>query len=311
MFSRRDDETPSNPHKGHKIIINGQEIDLNQYTQSGQLPSKIVIDGKEFDLSQLARSGTVSPQVQVTTGRRRRSGCGCFGVLITLIIIVSTVGGIGVAVLAVFSPNTLTGLMSGLTGISAPQTQKTPGEANSFDPFGSYAQVKAFAGQDTQLIEISANYVRSDGTLDLTATYSPAPSVDYQFAHEVPRPSNAPPVGAGGANNGAWYERITIRTFQPGQRRHVSIIKSGVRVSFDYVNEGMTRDVNDPTSSLSAEFVPAPKCTTAELWKAALAKDASKDAVAIIRYDKSGYSFTISGTRINLQFDMACALKTR
>jgi hypothetical protein len=283
MFSPQDDQNSNTQDKEPKIIVDGQEINVNQFGQAS---------------------------INKPT-RRRSFGCGCSGVLVGLLIAIAIIGGVGIGVLAVFNPNLLAGFVAGLTGVRVPETRNVPGNASSFDPFGSFSQVQAFAGSDAQLLEISANYVRSDGMMDLTATYSPAPSVDYKFAHEVARPSNAAPVGAGGTTSGPWYESITVRAFQPGQRRHVSVSKNGVRTSFDYVNDGMVREVGDPTSSLLPSFISAPKCATADLWKTALERDAPKDAVAIIRYDSRGYSFIISGARINLQFDPNCKLITR
>jgi hypothetical protein len=315
MFSQRDESDPDHRNNAPKIIINGQEIDLNQYAQSGQIPPRIVVNGREIDLNQLAQSGgQAAPQVQIVSSqrpRRRSAGCGCLGIVFALIIALVTIGGIAAAILAVFSPNLLMGAMTAITGVRAPETRKIASDASNFDPFGAYDEISAFAGQDAQLIEINASYVRADGTMDLTATYSPSPYVDYKFAREVERPGDAPPVGVAGSTNGPWYEPITIRAFQPGQRRHTSITKGGVRTSFDWVNEGLVRDVSDPTSSLSPEFIARPQCSPADLWKAALEEDAPRDAVAVIRYDKNGYSFVISGAQVSLQFDMECKLKTR
>lgn len=314
MFSQRDDSDPDKQNNPPKVIINGQEIDLNQYAQSGQMPPKIVVNGQEIDLGQLAQSGQSAPRVQIVSSqrtRRRSAGCGCLGGLVALIIALVTIGGIAIAVLAVFSPNLLMGAMTALTGVKGPETRKIASDASNFDPFGTYDEISAFAGQDAQLIEIDASYVRADGTMDLTATYSPAPNVDYKFARVVARPGDAPPVGVAGSTNGSWYESITIRAFQPGQRRRTSITKGGVRTSFDWVNDGLVREVSAPTSSLSTEFIARPQCSPADLWKTALERDVPKDAVAVIRYDKNGYSFVISGAGVNLRFDMECKLKTR
>lgn len=276
MFSPSDD--PNAQNNAPRIIVDGQ--DINQGPPQGK-------------------------------SRRRRSGCGCLGALVVLIIVVATVGGIGVGVLAVINPNVLAKLMTSITGVRALDTQAIVGDATQFDPFAAYAQAKAFAGADVQLLEISANYVRADGTMDLTATYSPAPYTEYKFLHEVPRPADAPPVGAGGTTAGPWYEPISISAYRPGQRRHTSITKGGVRTSFDFINEGLLRDVDDPTSSLSPQFLEAPTCKTADLWKAALEKDAPKDAVAIINYKADGYTFIISGASVVLNFNTDCTLKTR
>ena len=242
--------------------------------------------------------------------RARSMGCGCLGILVTIVIVVATVGGIGIGVLAVVSPNTLDKLMSFITGQPAPESQAVPGNASSFDPFAAYPGVQAFAGADAQLLEITADYVRSDGTMDLTATYKPAPNVEYKFVHVVPRPANAPPVGAGGTTSGPWYEPISINAYQPGQRRTVTTLKNGIRTTFQYVNDGMTREVDDPTTTLSSSIIPEPKCSPADLWKIALTQDAPRDAVAIITYNAEGYSFEISGALVNLDFDQNCALKT-
>ncbi|HVO41555.1 MAG TPA: hypothetical protein VMT34_02975 [Aggregatilineales bacterium] len=235
----------------------------------------------------------------------RISLAGCVGTLIFLAI----AAGIGVAILSVFFPNALNGIIGGITGVQVPQTRALPGSAGAFDPVASFAAVSAFAGSDAQLTSISAANVRSDGTLDLNATYSPAPRVDYEFVHEVPRPADAPPVGAGGTGTGPWYEPVTIEVYQPGARRHVTRIGGGVSTSFDYVNDGMTRDTDSPTTSLSDPIVVAPKCGFADLWKVALQNDAPKDAVARIDYKAAGYSFSISALKVYLQFDLDCRLK--
>ena len=324
MFSRSDNPNPNPPGSLPKIIINGQEIDLNQYAHMGN--AKVIINGQEIDLGQYrAQAGAAQPQIIIDgqpvganqvgqavlaqamrKNRGRTAGCACSSIVVGLIIAIGTFAGIGAAVLAVFNPNALAGFMTSLTGVRGPETRKITGDTSKFDPFAAYGEVSDFAGDNAKLIEISVNYVRADGTMDLTATYSPAPSVDYKFAREVPRPSDAPPVGVAGSTNGPWYEPVTIRAFQPGQRRRTSITKGGVRTTFDWINDGLVRDVSDPTSSLSAEFIPQPKCSITKFWQAAIAKDAPPDAVATIRYNQRGYSFDISGAQVHLQFDMDC-----
>jgi hypothetical protein len=245
----------------------------------------------------------------IVTPRRKSCMGGCLGTLAVGAIVLAIVGGIGAAVLAVFLPNALNGIMAGLTGIKMPETRSVPGSAGAFDPIESYAAVSAFAGQDMQLVSIKASNVRADGTLDLNATYSPAPRVDYQFVHEVPRPADAPPVGAGGTGVGPWYEEVTIEVYQPGARRHVTQIGGGVSASYDYVNDGMLRQVDKPTTNLPGAIVPAPKCAFATLWKTALEYNASKDAVASIDYTADGYSFNINALKVYLKFGSDCRLK--
>ena len=185
-------------------------------------------------------------------------------------------------------------------------TRPVPGDAARFDPVGGYSGVLEFAGSGAQLLSISAYYVRSDGTMELTASYSPAPYVTYNFAREMAEPPpNAPPIGAGGANTDPWYEPIEIRLYQPGQWRRVT----SSNVSYTYANQGMDRDVDSAVNGLPSPAIEPPACAFADLWAVALTKDAPAEAVAIIGYDANGYEFSISGLSINLEFGMDCKLK--
>jgi hypothetical protein len=247
---------------------------------------------------------------EVTDARSKkvaRAGCTAAGCGIFLAFIAGVLG-IGVAVLAVFAPNALNGLMSGLTGQNVVVTQAIVGDPAKFDPIAGYAQAKAFAGEGAILIEMRASQVRADGTTDLTATYSPAPYVDYEFARPVARPDNAPPVGAGGNTNGQWYEKVEISAFRPGDRRRVSQTSGGVRLSYTYVNEGITRDVDSPSASTPTFAGGDPTCSFAAFWQEAIKRDAPADAVATITYDDSGYEFRIQGLSIDLEFDAECKL---
>lgn len=177
-------------------------------------------------------------------------------------------------------------------------TRPVPGDATRFDPIAAYAEIAAYAGEGAQLISISAYYVKSDGTLDLTEDYYPR--VSYEFAREVPRPDDAPPVGAGGSAGGKWYESIEIEAYQPNQWRRVSGSQN-----YTYMNKGMEREVNSP-QTLSVTFIPPPACSFADLWAVAMTRDAPHDAVATIDYDVDGYDFRISDVSISLQFDAEC-----
>ena len=197
-----------------------------------------------------------------------------------------------------------------VSGFGNADTRPVPGDASNFDPVGALPGVTAYAGDGAQLISIDAEYVRSDGTMELTATYSPAPSVEYKFVHKVPRPDNAAPVGAGGANTGDWYEPITIDASQPGKWWSVSKTSGNVTTKYSYMNQGMERETSTPENGLDSEIVPAPACSFAELWKVALKKDAPKDAVATIEYDQNGYRFNIIGLGYDLDFDTKCQVKS-
>ena len=185
-------------------------------------------------------------------------------------------------------------------------TRIIPGDAAHFDPVASYPSVLDYAGTGAELVSIKAYYVRSDGSTELNATYSPAPNVDYNFVRKLDKaPANAPPIGAGGSNTAPWYEPINIHLYQPGQWRKVS----SSSVSYTYVNKGMERSVDDPENGLTYPIVPAPRCQFAKLWSIALTEDAPAEAVAIIGYDANGYDFSISGLSVYLKFDVDCNLK--
>lgn len=241
----------------------------------------------------------------VTKPKRRM---GCVGLFFAILIVSAIVLGIGAAVSAVFFPNILASIVSSLTGISAPQTRGVPGDAARFDPIAGLADIQAFAGDGAQFTHFAASDVRADGTLDLTASYNPGPRVTFDFVREVPRPSDAPPVGSAGTGPGPWYERVTITASRPGERRRFSSTQNGVRTSFDYVNDGLLREVAKPSTSLPYPLATVPKCSFADLWKAALKREVSKDAVARIEYAKEGYSFTISTLSVYLKFDANCKL---
>lgn len=177
-------------------------------------------------------------------------------------------------------------------------TRPVPGDATAFDPIATFQEIAAYAGEGAQLIRLSAYYVKSDGTLDLTADYYPR--VDYEFAREVPPPEDAPPVGAGGSAGGKWYEFIDIDAYQPNQWRRVSGSQN-----YSYMNQGMERDVSAPRT-LSSTFIPPPECSFADLWTVAMTQDAPRDAVAVIEYDSEGYDFRISDVSISLRFDTEC-----
>jgi len=267
-----------------RVMINGQEVDPNN------LPANLI-------------------EMKKTKNQPKESGCmSCFGCLIALVVVGSTGFGLLVAASAIFNFNIpgMNALMSLLAGVEAPQTQSIKTDPNHFDPFVGLAQAREFAAPDALLISIGANYVRSDGTMDLNASYNPR--TDYKFVRKIPRPEDAPPVGVSGSTNGQWYEPISIQVYRPGTRRSVSVSNGGTRVSYSYTNEGMVRDADDPTTSLSGEVVSDPECTAQKLWSIALENDAPADAVAVINYDVDGYDFIISGVT-NLYFTSDCKLK--
>jgi hypothetical protein len=189
------------------------------------------------------------------------------------------------------------------------KTAAPPGDSKKYDAFASFQQVKTYASSNAQLQSIEANFVRSDGTMDLTATYRPPPTVEYKFVEELKTaPTNAPPLGAGRNIDNKWYQSITVNVGYPGQWRHV--IKRGGNFSseYSYQNQGMQKETGSPTSYISYPPIDPPKCTLKQLWDSAIQKDAPKDAVAVIKYDHNGYEFEIRNTDIDLKFDGECNL---
>jgi hypothetical protein len=170
-----------------------------------------------------------------------------------------------------------------------PDTRAIPGNAAKFDPVASLPEVAAFAGEGAQLLSIDAHYVRSDGTMELTAE-NYHPYVEYDFVRPVPTPTDAPPLGAGGNAGGPWYEPVSIESTKPGQSYYVQS-SSG---NYSYTSDGLLRKASKPESRRE-RIVPPPKCTFAQLWQTAIQKkEAPKDAVASIQYDDQGYRFNIS-----------------
>ncbi|MBZ0286193.1 MAG: hypothetical protein K8I30_01160, partial [Anaerolineae bacterium] len=189
------------------------------------------------------------------------------------------------------------------TGGGNADTRDVPGDPTHFDPIASFAAIKTYAGEGALLTGFEAYFVHSDGTLDLPADYYPR--VSASFVIPTTAPADAPPIGAGGSADGEWYLPVEIAIFQPGQWRKVT----SSRGSYTYVNKGMQRDVNDPTSN-APMILSDPTCSFADLWQEAIKHDAPQSAVAIIEYHASGYRFSISDVSIHLDFDMDCRLQS-
>jgi hypothetical protein len=236
------------------------------------------------------------------------AGCGCASIGILLGVGGGAVG-ILVAILAVFSPNTLSTLMGGALGVPMPQTRAIVGDASNFDPFAAVTQAQAMAGENAELVSIRVVQVRADGTQNLNADYKPPlPDTTYKFIRKVAPPTNAPPVGAGGNTGGEWHETVTIRAYKPGSRSHTTRTGGGVSFSYDFVNDGFSLTTDSPSTSKSDTIVDPPTCSIAEFWKAGIDAGYPKDAVATVEYDASGYRLSLIGYK-SLSFDKACKVK--
>ncbi len=236
----------------------------------------------------------------IPTGNLRgKSKLSCGGVFVAVLIGGGIVFGLGVGLAAVFAPNLLNSVFSQLTGAEIIQTRPVGGDPANYDPIANFDSMQAFAGEDARLVKFEAEFVRSDGTLDLTASYLPSPRVDAEFMVEVDAPADAPPLGAGGG--GTWYEEISIAAYTPNQARRV-ISSSG---SYTYVNEGMTRSVRSPQTA-EPIFLEPPTCPFEAFWRVALAEGAPAEAVATITYDEDGYRFSIRDVSVSLAFTTDC-----
>lgn len=219
---------------------------------------------------------------------RDNTGAFIVGIIITIIVIIGLCGGVPILISTYFFED----------------TRAISGDASHYDPFAALPDVQDYAGDDAQLISISAQYVGSDGTMDLTADYYA--SVDYEFFRPaVGDPDSSVPLGVSGSQAVSGYQRVTIRVWQPNQLRQVT----STNASYQYLHLGMAREISAPTQEKYGESIGAPRCTTQQLWEAAIGQDAPRQAVAIIDYTSEGYRFRINDTNIALNFDLDCELR--
>jgi hypothetical protein len=181
-----------------------------------------------------------------------------------------------------------------MAGAPERESARIAGDPARFDPVAGLGQALALAGPGARLERLDAYGVRRDGTLDLTAGYTPAPRATYQLHRPAPAPDPAPPVGAGGSAVGHWYQAIRVEAYRPGQRRQVTSINGSNRVQYVYVNKGLDMGEGEVSGTAGA-MLPPPACRFALLWEAAVEAGAPADAVAQIRYDEDGYSFNSPG----------------
>jgi len=239
----------------------------------------------------------IQSAIQKDNTGRRRLGC----LLMLIILVVAIVAGV-TFLLPLF-----------IDGFGFADTRDV-NNPTAFDPVAHYGEVLDFVRdgaldiEGIRLVSVRASFVRSDGTLDLTAS-SYSPSVTYEFYRETSPPADAPPVGAGGStSDNLYYEDVSIRVYEPGQWRSVTQVGNGARLSYTYMNRGMDRDI-DPASGSLPDFISAPSCSFADLWAVAIEQDAPANAVAVINYDDNGYRFRINDLDISLRFNSNCQLQ--
>ncbi|MBI2339637.1 MAG: hypothetical protein HYU99_04620 [Deltaproteobacteria bacterium] len=191
-------------------------------------------------------------------------------------------------------------------------TTFVPGDARRFDPVGSFAEIRRYAGDGVELLSLEAECVRSDGTIDLKADYVRAAMVPvkYHFVQKLTRPpEEAPPIGAGGSPDGSWYQPINIDVSTPWRSWAVQRQRGTARTNYVYMNLGMKRDLLSVEGGLPSPVIPPPACPFDALWRIALQQGASKEAVAEIDYKPDGYHFSIPDTSTRLHFGLDCQLR--
>jgi len=223
-------------------------------------------------------------------GRGRRRGFGCRLWLIIPIVVVLFIG-------LILSSGVIFGYIQG--------TRLVPGDASNFDPTADFEAIQTFAGDDVRFIEMTVNYIRPDGTMDLNASYRP--SVDYVFVRRSDDQPTDVPVGAPGhRGDEPQYEYVIVEINQPF--RGISVTTNGSTSS--YVDLGMSRSTRDVAASIELpEWVAPPTCSIEQLWQVAKSYDApDENAVAVIEYTHEGYHFMIRDVKVDLKFTEDCVV---
>ncbi|GAB5493531.1 MAG: hypothetical protein Phog2KO_37460 [Phototrophicaceae bacterium] len=182
-----------------------------------------------------------------------------------------------------------------------------PGNPDNFDPIAEYVSVLDYAGDDAQFVGMEAYFVGREGTLDLNASYVPAPNVVYSFYRST-RENTEAPAGVATSDNAIWHRRVRVTISQPFKWVFATQGVAGEGVGFD-VNLGMDRDRSVEIFEAPLPTIDAPSCSFRDFWTIAIeGYNADTEAVATIIYDSAGYRFLIQGTSINLLFDSNCEL---
>ncbi len=188
-------------------------------------------------------------------------------------------------------------------GCTYQESVEPPEDITAFNFTRALPKVEAYAGQDASLVKIEAYYVRSDGTMDLTADYRPR--LNYTFVRKRAEGSEDGPIGTGQRQRA--YEVIEVEVREPGWLN----INSGGRSNSTERHKGMNRRISESGEDVWKARTPPPKCDVKEVWAKAIKKvKAPKNAVAIITYERGGYQFSIHDVDINVVFDKKCKLLT-
>jgi hypothetical protein len=209
----------------------------------------------------------------------------------------------------------LIGLSFILSCIPSFDTAHVPGDQKAFDPVGSFEKVREYAGPGSELINLAAFKVESNGTINLKAQYSIGMGyVNYAFV----RPVSAAEKKEHEEKEKSFFkerENAKVGTYDPNKKFAplapyklvmVTVKKNGVDETSRYYMGGMSKAI----SSLEKKprIIPFPKCKLNDLWRIALEGDITANAVADIGYDESGYHFRIPAIGVDLSFDENCDL---
>jgi hypothetical protein len=178
-------------------------------------------------------------------------------------------------------------------------TEEPPMDVQRFDPTGALEAARRFAGPSAELVGFKARFVRSDGTMDLTAAYRP--SLEYEFVRPNTDQDDAP-LGTGKGDRA--FELIEIDVHEP---RWVHVQRFGGGCSGTFHDLGMERDSSFGGRSYYDRRTAPPACTLAALWKLAReAKQIPEGAVAVIEYSGAGYEFEVLDLDVELWFTPDC-----
>jgi hypothetical protein len=179
-------------------------------------------------------------------------------------------------------------------------TQVPPGDLTKFDPVASFAAMANYAGPKARLIELRAYYVKTDGTLDLSAEYFPRVTARF-----IAQASQADAEAQGPRAPGSGFRAgddifVEVEVQQP-RTYHVNSGGS----EWDEKHLGMGRTPSGAATQVP-DLIDPPACSFGALWKDALAAGAPGEVVALITYDREGYSFQANGRDFSLRFSRDC-----
>ncbi len=170
-------------------------------------------------------------------------------------------------------------------------------DPSRFDLIQAMPLALELAGPGLDYWQLSAQAVRSDGTLDLTADYAPTALIQLFGAN-----GRSAPVGVPG---GPTARVVTIKVERPGMVGTASVDRRGTSWRWSRGLDRLELDGFPTMATLGA--TPPPRCSFQQLWTAAIALGAPADAVAAISHNASGYTFRIEGTPHSYRFDQSCA----